>query len=370
MPIDRRVALCAAFLALAGAGCFPPAPARNIAEQLERATGDLAVSRDRGFGTLPALPAPQKRLKVALKTQLPSIPENITVIRPRLGTPNDVELRNISAALNIPSGAVSNHPSKSGLALEWTDEKGFRWSYRASDRSLEFAQESPPSGPLTVSTLPSNAAIINTANAFLLARGIRLQDYRDAIVEPDWNNWWLKAKAAGRCMDIASLAAVRAVGSSDPLVAGGPPPIPETAKATCVSPEFPSKLVVRYRALVDQRDVVASDGKYINGVELVVDTANDVVIGGRMSLYANPDRSDYPALSATEAEDALLAGGLSGASGDVTVTQIQFALYRLNDTKAISKRTYLIPSLLAFGTRVKSDGSIEPFRIVVPLLKP
>jgi len=359
-----------AALALFGAGCLPAVVAPKMAEQLDnRVTESSPVAQDSGFGTLPSIQVPTRHPHVTINAVFPQIPPNVTIIRLRRGTPNETELRNISSAIGIPAGTVTDHPIQSTLDLSWTDDQGFRWNYKADERALEFSLAQPQKSPLTLSNLPSNDEIMNIANSFLLQRAFDAQSYRNAAVDPDWNNWWLRAKAIGMCMDVESLMNVRAIGSSDPFMASGPPPLPTTASTTCVSPEFPSKAVVRYHAFVDERDVLTSDGTYVDGIEMVIDARSKQVVGGRVALFTNADRSDYPALTADQANALMQNGGLSAITGDVTITSIDFGSYRLESTTGDQRTVYLIPALIGFGTRTNADGTIESVRIVSPLVK-
>jgi hypothetical protein len=123
---------------------------------------------------------------------------------------------------------------------------------------------------------------------------------------------------------------------------------------------------VQYRMLVDGRDVIRGDGSYVVGADIAVDGPTRMVASGMVRLPSDPERSDYPALNSETVRTSLLAGGLSGASGSIRVTQFEFAsLFVPNDA---THETYLVPSLVGVGERTKPDGSKGPFRIVVPLL--
>lgn len=352
-----------------GAGCLPPVTTLKVAEPLDNKTTELFVPRENGFGALPTITVPARRARVTVNAILPQVPDKITIIRLRSGGPNDTELRNIASAIGVPSGTISDNPRRSTLDLTWTDDQGYRWTYHTNERVLEFSLERTPSSPLTVSELPSNTKIISLANSFLLARAINPQSYRNAAVEPDWNNWWLRSKASGLCMNIRSLNDVRVIASSASLIAGGPPAIPKADQTTCVSPEFPSKAVIRYQALVDQRDVISADGKFDNGIELIVDTTKDIVIGGSIALFTDADRSDYPGLRKEDAAALLENGGITSVTGDVVISSVDFASYRIDSTLNGIRTSYLVPSLVGTGIRTLPDKSTETVRIVAPLLK-
>jgi len=375
MPFYRTL-LLTALLSLFGAGCFFVGETPKVAESLATRTPESVVTQQNGtqqngFGSLPKIPQQKNHVSITLKAAIPRIPPKITVIRLRHGTPNNVELRNIAAAIGIPIGTIGAHPSHSNLYLSWTDNFGYQWTYRADERALDFTLLTTTTPPLTVSVLPSNNELLHIANNFLLsARAIDPQSYRSALVDPDWNNWWLRAKAAGLCMDVSTIKTVRAIGFSDPLIAGGPPPLPSSASTTCVAPEFPSKAVIRYRTFVDQRDVIGADGTYINGISLAINVITKTVTGGHISLYPNPDRSDYPGLSAADAVALLKTGGVTPVTGNITITAVNFASYKLDTTSEGIRTTYLIPALVGTGIETTKEGTIRNVRIVAPLLKP
>jgi len=370
MHFAARYAAALSILMLVGAGCFAPVASPNVAVILDNRLSDSLVTQKMGFGTLPQISQPINHVHVTLTAPLPQLQTEITVIRLRRGTPNESELQNIAAAVGIPGGALGDLPTQSALNLAWTDPSGYQWTYRAEDRVLAFSSSRlAPASPLTVSQLPSNTELTNLANAFLVNRGIDSQLYRNALINPDWNTWWYRAKVAGMCMDISTLQTVRAIGASDPLVANGPPALPLAASTTCVLPEFPNKAVVQYNAFIDQRDVVQADGSFVPGIEIAIDVAKKTITGGRISLFSNPDRSDYPSITPDQALALLQSGGITPISGESTITALEFASYRLDKTEDGRHTIYLIPSLVGSGFRSLADGTQEPIRIVVPLLR-
>lgn len=349
-----------------GAGCLPAVKSPNIAEPLTIRPSQLPIPKTNGFGQLPPITFPTASATIKLATSVPNLPIKVTVIRPRHGTPNDTEFRNLSNALGISDGFIGALPTIRELVMEWTDGTGNRWSYRGSEHLLEFTNPSAPTEPVTVAQLPSNASVIQTATEFLVARGVNPQRYRDPSVSPDWNQWWTLAQAAKRCVDARALSSIRAIASSVQFLIGNPPALPPADTVRCLSPEFPSKLIVRFGAVVDGRDVVRADGSAVFGVELVVDAVQKTVVSGRITLTADPDRSDYAALTSTEATDLLLRGGLSGLTGNILINAYDFASMRFIDSA--HGETYLLPSLIAKGIRTRTDGSQESVSIVVPLV--
>lgn len=370
MPLPRHFfvfGLVAAISAV-GEGCQSTVQSPPTAQPFIQDETQKEAAHTQGFGKLPPIEYAARRGTVQLMTTPPSTPPYVTILRQRAGFPNQTELQHIGSALRIPGGVIGNQPKATVMNLEWTDDDGAHWTYHPEDRSLEFRYENAPTQPLTTSTLPTNAQVIQLTDEFLKTRGLQLQNYRDGLVDPDWNLWWFRSQAAGRCPDFSSLVAIRSIGASVPLLDPGPPVLPDASTARCLSPEFPAHLTVRYHALVDNQDVVDPSGKYVNGAEIVVDVIHRQIIAGRLLLTTNPERSDYPALSAPQILEALAKGGVTGVNGDVSITGYEIALSRVKDFRGNIPQSYLIPSLVAHGTQRQLDGTQSPATIVVPLL--
>jgi len=355
-----------AALGALGAGCLAPTTTIKVAQPFADQAQSQAVAINQGFGKLPRIPVPASRANVKIKAALPKLSPNITVLRLRQGLPNDTELKNLTNALEIPAAVLGSYPKTKEMEIEWRDDQGFRWSYRASDRSLEF-RNTATSGPLTVAALKPYDELITTANSFIFARGFRSLFYRPGLMDPDWYMWWANGVTNRKCMDTATVKQIRSIAASDPLLAGGPPPLVPDAGG-CAKAEFPSRTAVRYHALLDERDIVRADGSYVNGAEIVVDQSNKSIVSGKINLFYDPERSDYPALTNNQVIDALERGGLSGATGDIEVTTLDFVFLRLEDTSVSPPSVYLIPSVMGKGTRARPDGQTQAFNIVTPLL--
>ena len=362
-----RFATLALLVSLLGAGCLPDLTAPRVAEPLSEHGSPGAVTRTEGFGKLPTVAAATRRANVTLSKPLPLLPDRVTVLRLRRGTPNDTEFRNLANTLGISDGFMGTRADVRTLDIDWSDDKGVDWSYRGADRLLDFEDSTVPTEPVTVASLPMNAAIAQVANTFLIERGVNPARFREPIVDPDWNAWWKNAQDGNRCVDPAALASIRALAASTPSAIGVPPSLPDASKTRCISPEFPAKLTVRYRLLMDGRDVVRPDGSFVDGAKIVVDVSRNTVVSGQVTLVADPDRSDYAARTATDVQSALLNGGVAGISGAVTVTGYDVSMLRVSDDTRRDGSTYLIPSLIALGSRTRSDGAQETVRIVVPL---
>jgi hypothetical protein len=362
----RHLAIPAIGLVMLGAGCLPSTKTVKVAQPFENPSVSQPININQGFGNLPKIAIPPSTAKVTVKATLPKLPQNITVLRLRHGLPDDTELKNLTNALQIPAGVLGNFPKTTAMSLEWRDDQGFRWSYRASERILEF-WNTATSGPLTVAALRPYDELMATANAFIFSRGFRSQYYRPGVVNPDWYLWWTNGIAKHECLDAEAVRQIRGIAASDPLLAGGPPAlVPDQGQ--CVKPEFPSRTVIRYHALLDERDIVRSDGSYVNGAEIVVDHSKGAIVSGKISLFSDPERSDYPSLDNEQALALLKRGGLSGAAGEIELTTLDFVFLRLEDASVVPPATYLIPSIMGKGTHIRPDGQTEAYRVVAPLL--
>ena len=343
-----------------GAGCFTAPQSQQVAEPLIQTVNELVIAPQNGFGEIPAIPSMSGQPTVSFARALPTLPTKITVIRQRSGNPNETELRNLAAAIHLPGGIIGNRTYGKETLLEWTDDQQANWSYRASQQLLDFSITTPPTAPFTTFQLPTNDKIIQIADSFLNGRGIQLRKYREGLVEPDWNLWWIRGKEQQRCMDNATLYSIRETAASVSLLSGTPPSLPLANSVTCTGTEFPARVVVRYHAMMDELDVVKSTGEYVQGAELIVDTLQHQVISGKIILTNDAERSDYNALNAQQVTAALQKGGLTGTQGALTLNTYSIVLLKVNE--------YLIPSLKAVGSRINTNGDTEPIQLVVPLL--
>ncbi|MEK7116107.1 MAG: hypothetical protein AAB879_01800, partial [Patescibacteria group bacterium] len=173
----------AIFVVFFGAGCVSNVIVPHVAETLTNTTAGV-TPRVGGFGTLPKIPVPPSRAAITLARALPLLPDHVTVLRPRRGTPNDTVFRNLANTLEISDGFLGTRADVTTLDLAWSDHAGYKWSYRSAERILEFENDRAPSEPVTVSKIPPNDAIIHIANTFLLERGINPAQFRNPVVEP------------------------------------------------------------------------------------------------------------------------------------------------------------------------------------------
>lgn len=357
-----------ALVALIGAGCLDAPTVPKTAEVLQTKTIDTTIARKQGFGILPRLPASSHTGTVQLAAPLPNLPSTVTVLRLKNGTPNDTELRNLANSLDISDAFIGNLPTIKDLTMQWKDDRGFTWSYTGSGRTLEGKDQTAPTEPVTLATLPPAAAILTAASSFLSDRGLDLTHNRNPLLAPDWSTWWANAQAAGQCVDRPTLSSIRFAAASAPTLIPNPPALPQASQTACVAPEFPTRVRVIYPAFIDDRDVIQLDGTPVNAAELIVDASRMSVISARITPYAIPDRSDYPALSVAQVTSLLQQGGVMGLSGAITITSYDFANLQTVDAVNDPHPRYLYPSLVAHGTRTRSDQTTEPVTLIVPLV--
>lgn len=359
---------------LLGAGCYTSvAPTQPLADSIVPEGGIRPISQHQGFGRLPAVPAPTLRPgtsgSVRLETSLPMLPPEVTVLRVSSGKPNATALRNIAGALSIPGGTIGTQPESHNLSLEWTNEDNTVWTYDASERQLIYRDPVHSNTALTVSAWPTSKMILEQTVRFMDTHGILRRLYMQPSIEPDWGSWWNDVSSSGHCMSLSSLETVRVLSSSLSLLQQGPPSLPHTLDVNCVNSEFPSRIIVQLNATQDGQAIYLKDGSFERGGTIVMNAQDQTVLSATFKLSTDPERSDYPALSANEARAALLKGGLGGTpKGDVTLTKTSFDWLRVETGDAL-KISYLYPVLVGQGTLKTADGSTSAYRVIVPLIK-
>jgi hypothetical protein len=348
-----------------GAGCIPELASPNVAQPFGTGVTDDRVTEKLGFGALPQIPVPASDLRVTIDAPIPTVPQNITVLRLKSGAPNEAQLLNMASSLGIPGGTLGTELPTRDALLSWTDNAGVRWSYRASSQELSFVNPAATGTKLSTE-LPSADVAIQTSNAFLQSRMVKLNQFREPILEPDWTLWWETERAAGRCMDVRSIQEINKEADADFPLTERIAPLPFATRVACTTAQFPGRMTVRYRMFVDGRDVIRNDGSFVSGAEVAIHGPSRTAANGVIRLSSDPDRSDYPAISTDTARAALLAGGLSGASGSLRVTEFEFSSLAVPNPS--NSEVFLIPSLVGIGERTRPDGTTGSFRIVIPLI--
>lgn len=370
-------------LVLLGQGCLQKPVTAPATGSQPSPTGEPTpegfVGFKAGFGKLPGrapksdLPA-GSRPSVALGTELPAIPLDVTVLRQRKTTPNESLLQNITTAFQIPAGVLGRAPKSTALTLRWQDNQGYAWSYDAASNRLTFERSAEPEAA-TISALLDDGRLVQISKTFLDSRGITSRGWGQPEPSFSWFKWWERQLAENRCMDDKTLAAMRAYRQKDGKDGATAPPLPlRDTGARCLNPEFPTLQVVDYSATRDEQLVLDRHGETVLAARFVLNAKDGSAQSGWYELQPELDRSNYPALSGNEVLERLRAGGLNplaGSAPGLTVTFDSFVLglYRHEVTLDGQPRSYFIPALWARGTARRADGSVSGYATVVPLVR-
>ena len=369
--LRKSVYLLVLALGLIGAGCqSSPTTTQSYAEPLRTDLGEQPVSDSNGFGALPSLAGKSGKPTITFASTLPILPGKVTVLRFKRSTPNVTEMKNLATAIGLPGFLTGDQPDVRELTVDWNDEFGFHWNYLGSERRIEFEKRDTPRQPLTINQLPSNNELIQISDDFLMNRGVNPKRYHDGQLIPDWNLWWINAKTNGKCPDESSLVAIRTAGASAGLTASTPPTLPDMKNTICVDPEFPNRVTIKYWSYFDGIDAFDQHGDSIIGATIIVDATKKSVIGGSFTLPGDPERSDYTARSQEEINNILKTGGIAGVNGNITLNQYSIGYLYQDAQENGAHMVYLIPSVIADGTKTENGTNIDHVRLVVPLVKP
>lgn len=309
-----------------GQGCFAPAttvPLEAIDGSFTASVPDGQVAFEKGYGALPgdaptsAIPL-ERQPSFILEAEMPPLPPDVTVLREWDTSPNQTLLRNITTAVDVPSGALGNGARGETLSLTWQDAQQYVWRYDAPAHTLT-AERTTAIAP-SPSTLPAEQAVEQAsiaAQVFLVERGIDMAGWGAPEVRLQPSGGWRVTFSASR----------------------------------------------------DAQAVSKPDGVFLLAGD-VTGTGN-VVTYATVELPRSVDRSNYPALTAGEVLQRLRAGGTNplqdvGSNATITVEAWSLVLYRYEGVQAGVRRFFYIPSLLAMGTY--RDGAVaQPYSTLIPL---
>jgi len=353
-----------------GAGCLPTIQTPSIAEPLGPAQGRGAVKQNLGFGTLPRpVNTPSTRASsgvVRINTELPTLQPAVTVDRVNNGALDRIQFQNLTQALNMPIGMIGKQPKNTALNFSWSNENQVSWSYQSAEHKLIYSDPSKTPQTSTVSDWPDNERAVDAAVKFLNTIGIDKKTYRNPTIKFEWLEWYKRIKSAN-CMDQDDVSFVQSIADASKAL-DLQPPKQKTETSQCLTPHFPSHLLITLERVVDDRNIVDQKGVPELGGELIINAANLEVEFAWVKLGADIQRSDYPAITVQEMRQALEDGGIGKIpQGTVDIQNTFFAFIKLPQA-AGEQSEFLVPALVGDGTHT-FDGSTRPYRIVVPLVK-
>jgi hypothetical protein len=350
-------------------GCGEPLTIPKVAEPFGPPEGQGSPTQHIGFGTLPKLemPAGQVQGVVNIKTDLPALQSAVTILRLPSGNLNLTEFQNLTQAIGLPAGLVGSDTQNLGYTLTWTNNEGIIWQLFSNDRRITFNNpKARPRAGVTDTWLGKNR-MIDQVDIFLKLHGVDEQKLKNIQIVQNWSSWMDKLDQSKGCSSPIVRNQISAMTGSDKMFDQPPPSLPGTTTTNCVA-SYPSTLPVSFETLVDGWNVLDKYGQPEQGGQVMVNTATGEVVSGWMTLPADPQRSDYPAISNQELMALIERGGLVGPlPGTKEVTNYSFGFARLPKTQAYGYE-YLTPALVAETTRLTDKGP-EPYRIVVPLIK-
>jgi hypothetical protein len=318
MGMLRRFSAIVLGLCLLGQGCITsPVPQQPVTGTQGEPSPDGLVAFAQGFGLLP-LKAPTytagSHPTVVFGTELPNLPNAVTVLREWSSAPDDALLHNLTDALRIPAGMLGKSPTGESASVRWHDDGNNTWSYDSEKNMVQVERSGAPAS--AVARTSTNERAIQTARVFIADHGI------------DTSGW------------------------GDPYA-------------------LPSAVI--FPASRDHQSLVGSDGRLIPGALIETDASGQVVERATFELPRSSDRSNYAALTMGQVTERLRAGGtnpVQGSPADTSITLTQFTL-ALQPFQALIDgrlRTFDVPVLWARGTVRRGDVTAE-YATTVPLIR-
>jgi hypothetical protein len=379
----KRVLVSFAFgLCLFGQGCLggPTVGPSQTGEtpSVQPSTEGFVAFRD-GFGPLPG-PRPLgtgAKFETTWSTELPSLPNEVTVLRQHTATPDRVLLQNITTALRIPAGVLGDAADASALSLSWRDGANteYGWSYDAVLNHVSFRRVISPNA-LTTSSLIDDAQLIQSAKLFLVEHGVDSTGWGKPEIRFSWYEWWNRMQNENRCMDKTALEFIRVLskdGDTQPVDARVTPTLPKRDNSVrCMNPEFPALQPVTFAASRDEQTVVGWKAEPVPAALIAMDTRKLSVQQGWFELSQELDRSNYPSLSTQEVAKRLRDGGMfpfSSTSTNVIVGIDTFSIGLYKHAPGSEAQPFFIPALLASGKATYADGTTKNYATIVPLVR-
>jgi hypothetical protein len=349
---------------LLSAGCFEPITSVNLATPLGSFGNNIAQRQ--GFGELPNTPQiTESNAVVRINTDLPSLQPDVTVVRLPPNGLNDTQFQNLTTSIGMPIGLIGQQANNLEIAFTWTNTNNEVWSYDSNLRRLTYANASNSPNSNLADTWPTDTEISDAIDNFMINRGMNPLSYRNPTIQKDWKEWKRQIDENETCINQTTINTYGHIINAKSLLRVPPPP---DAATLCISPQFPSRIPITFDLVIDERNIINSNGQSEIGGFLILNTNTLDVEYAWITLSATPVRSDYPAISADEMRQNMINGGLGGStSGSIDINETFFAFVRLDTGDEYSYK-YLVPALIGSGTKTLS-GTKTPYNIVVPLTK-
>ncbi|MFZ6015411.1 MAG: hypothetical protein ACOYUZ_03595 [Patescibacteria group bacterium] len=362
MPKNKFLAFIA--IITLSAGCLPDIQVPNIAVSLDNT--DAVITQSQGFGILPGtIHTPAiNRGEIIINTDLPSLQPEVTVVKIPGSGLNTTRFQNLTHSLGMPIGLLGDNAKNLTLSFSWTNDKNVAWAFDSTTKKISFLDAGNSPENTTVNFWPDDEKIIDAARDFLEKRGMDPADYRNIDIQSDWKNWKTDLEEETHCFTSGMLAEINNLDSGRKIAESSSP---ESYIGNCITTQLPSRIPVTFQRIVDERNILDKIGTPQPGGVIVLNADTLEAEYGWFLLPQEAQRSDYPAIPATEMAQRLQSGGLGGlASGTVEITETFFAFVPLRGQDLYGPE-YLIPCLVGQGQRILNSVS-EPYWIVVPLV--
>lgn len=380
--MNKLFLIACGFFLVCGAGCsslISVEPAVSVPVETGTPSPEGLIEFQQGFGMLPGKNPNPVESKVdqmvsvrANWDDLPEFPSVVTVIRKRTALPNSTVLKNITSAMNVPIGTLASEPVSKGAIVSWKDESGYAWTYDAEIDRLDFEKKGSAI-PLTSSVLQSDDALIQSANQFILDKGLLSSEWGAPYLVYSWSGWKEERMAKGQCMTDRTMKIIQKMAEESSLNYELIPSLASLGSGACVSEEaYPNLQVVRYSLRQDGESVYGGDGIASISAEVYIRMDTREAVMGWVELKRDADRSNYITLQPDRLKAYLEKGGITGFPTNAKsfdVNGFTKGSYRYVAEVDGVHRTFFIPAIQAQGMLTYWNGTVIPYAIVVTLTR-
>lgn len=315
----RRVLVIVGALCLLGQGCLPILPTNPTQPTKDpggQPSPDGLIPYHSGFGVLPGTPLSTTSTGVDPMTftvNVPTLPEEMTVLREWNADPDATLVRNVTGALLLPAGVLGPEPEGEALSVRWRSADAFDWSADVTTHNVNFIRDG--SSPVPVLRTGNADHVTDVARTFFTDHGVDVTAWGDPVARP---------------YDVA------------------------------------------FAQSRDGLPVVNADGTSALSAVVSTDAGGLNVMQGHFELPSlGMERSNYPTLALKDVLARLAAGGtnpLRQPGASVVIRDIVFAYVARPGEVNGAPRTYYLPVLWARGTATH-NGTQTPYGTLVPLVK-